>query len=99
MGSIECTIANGVVTGAPTFDTSPTGKLSSSFLVEAGDKLVRVDVTGEVAERLSALRAGDRVFCEGLLTTGRHTGNDGAQSDCLIVAAWKAEKIGSSAKR
>lgn len=94
MGNIECTIANGVVTGAPNFDTSPTGKLSASFMIEVGDKLVRVDAKGDVAERLSELRAGDHVFCEGLLTTGRHTGHDGALCDCLIVSAWKAEKIG-----
>ncbi len=95
MGTIECTISNGVVVATPTFDTSLTGKGSASLLIEVGDKLVRVDAKGDVAERLSALSAGDRVFCEGLLTTGRHTGHDGVQGDCLIVSAWKAEKIGS----
>jgi single-strand DNA-binding protein len=88
--------------------TSKSGKpwASLSIMVETGeedadghDKVqwLKVACFGENAERLAGAAKGTRLYVEGTIKLEEWKDKDGFDKHGLSVAAWKCERIGSSA--
>ncbi|MGA7323429.1 MAG: single-stranded DNA-binding protein [Rhodomicrobium sp.] len=88
--------------------TSKSGKpwASLSIMVETGEEdadghakaqWIKVAVFGENAERLAGTQKGTRLYTEGTLKLDEWKDKDGFDKHGLSVAAWKCEKVGSSA--
>ena len=88
--------------------TSKSGKPWASLLiaVETGEEdadghtkaqWIKVAVFGENAERLAGAAKGTRLYVEGTLKQEEWKDKDGFDKHGLSVAAWKCEKVGSSA--
>ncbi len=58
---------------------------------------IKVAVFGETAGRLAGAPKGTRVYIEGTLTLSEWNTPDGKPRHGLSCAAWKCEKVGSSA--
>ncbi len=88
--------------------TSKSGKpwASLSIMVDTGEEdadghgkvqWLKVACFGEIAERLAGAAKGTRLYVEGTLRLEEWKDRDGFDKHGLSVAAWKCEKVGSSA--
>jgi single-stranded DNA-binding protein len=98
----------GALGSVPELKTAKSGKpwTSINVAVDTGEEdaagrskaqWVRVAVFGEAAERLDGAAKGTRLYVEGTLTLNEWNAPGGEPRHGLAVAAWKCERVGSSA--
>lgn len=107
MKGIEAAFA-GVLGKDVELRTAKSGKpwASLAIMVDCGEqdadghsvmRWVKVAVFGETAERLAGAVKGVRLYVEGSLSLDEWTDKEGNPRHGLSLAAWKAERVGSSA--
>ncbi len=101
MKGIECAYFGSLARDAE-LKTAKSGKPWASLLVmvdtgEEKAQLVQTAVFGETAEKLDGAPKGTRVYCEGTLKTSTWNAADGEVKHGLSCAAFKCERVGSSA--